>query len=52
MKCNVCGNECDGKLVIVDYYIVGEMKCCPVCFDFWTQNNFDELNKRIQKIKK
>jgi len=49
MKCKVCKEKCDGKLMIIDPYIDGKVVCCSICFQLWTNQRYDKLTKRIKK---
>lgn len=51
-RCAICQDDCDGKLVIIDNYIQHvdgkDMIVCPICFNLWTNQEFDELTLRIR----
>ena len=49
MKCKICGEECDGKLNVIDPSIEGKTICCSQCFELWTNNEYQKLIDRMEK---
>jgi len=49
MKCEVCKEECDGKLIVRKYEIEDPVVCCPTCFELWTNQEYGKLRKRIKR---
>jgi len=47
MKCKICGEECEGNLIIRDANILDEMNCCWECFNLWANQEYDKLEEKI-----
>lgn len=47
MKCDFCGGECDGKLVLEDAEIRkkdgSDLIVCPTCLDNYASENYDKI---------
>lgn len=48
MKCEICGEKCDGILTVVDKNVGRDVTCCSICFELWTNQKYDKLTKRIK----
>ena len=52
MKCMICQEKCDGKLIIRERRIVEPVICCSTCFSLWVNQDYTNLTKRIKIEKK
>jgi hypothetical protein len=48
MKCWICKEKCDGKLVVKDPYITEGVICCKKCFNYWANQEYGKLIKRLK----
>lgn len=48
----VCGEKCDGKLIIKDIMVAYDMITCEKCFNLWTSQDYNKLRKRVKKCSK
>jgi hypothetical protein len=48
-KCDICQEECDGTLHMIDPQITEDVICCKICFNLWANQDYDELTKRVKK---
>ncbi len=50
MKCDICGFDCDGSLVIrTTGFITGDIITCTDCFNDYGNQEWNKLTKKLDK---
>lgn len=50
IKCEICNESCDGKIIIKDINIKRELKVCGNCLNDFGNQDYDKLNEKLDKI--
>ena len=51
MRCQICKEKCDGKIIIRDPNIEKGLKVCDDCLNDYGNQNYDNLSKKLKKKK-
>jgi len=49
MKCQICNKECEGKIIVRDVNIDGELIVCGDCLNDFGNQNYDSLIKKLEE---
>ena len=49
MKCDICGKECKGNLVVRDANIVQELRVCRDCLNDFANQEYEKLTKKLER---